>query len=200
MANMSRGTCGLVVTVVALFIACIGLLVALIVNSKNIDKSNTSTTVNEIKRDDIGNPIISGSTDDDYYSEIIEGGNPEPEPDDNKDDHAINNTLIFPWEKNPRLPKSVLPIHYDLFLHPDLTEGLFYGKVDIEVNSLEERDYFVVHVKDFMEISARLTKNDQPIDIMETIDYKKNEYFVIRTSETVPKGTYVIHFGKLLDT
>ena len=25
-----------------------------------------------------------------------------------------------PWEKNVRLPRSVLPLHYDLYLHPNL--------------------------------------------------------------------------------
>jgi hypothetical protein len=30
----------------------------------------------------------------------------------------------LPWEKDVRLPKNVLPIHYDLYLFPELEEGM----------------------------------------------------------------------------
>ena len=32
-----------------------------------------------------------------------------------------------PWEKDPRLPKHLIPLHYDLYLHPNLNTGLFNG-------------------------------------------------------------------------
>ncbi len=35
---------------------------------------------------------------------------------------------VYPWERDVRLPKSVVPLHYDLYLFPDLNEGLFTGK------------------------------------------------------------------------
>jgi hypothetical protein len=35
---------------------------------------------------------------------------------------------VHPWERDVRLPKSVVPLHYDLYLFPDLNEGLFTGK------------------------------------------------------------------------
>ena len=31
------------------------------------------------------------------------------------------------WEKDPRLPKHLLPLHYNLWLHPNLNTGLFSG-------------------------------------------------------------------------
>ena len=31
------------------------------------------------------------------------------------------------WEDDPRLPKHLLPLHYDLWLHPNLNTGLFSG-------------------------------------------------------------------------
>ena len=41
-----------------------------------------------------------------------------------KSDPAL---LEHPWEKNPRLSREVLPLHYDLYLHPDLESGTFMG-------------------------------------------------------------------------
>ena len=35
--------------------------------------------------------------------------------------------LTEPWQKDPRLPKHLIPLHYDLYLHPNLNTGLFNG-------------------------------------------------------------------------
>ncbi len=35
--------------------------------------------------------------------------------------------LNEPWEKDPRLPKHLIPLHYELYLHPNLNTGLFNG-------------------------------------------------------------------------
>ena len=32
-----------------------------------------------------------------------------------------------PWVIDPRLPKHLIPLHYDLWLHPNLVSGLFKG-------------------------------------------------------------------------
>ena len=103
--------------------------------------------------------------------------------------------MKLPWEKNVRLPQNVLPEHYDLYLFPELEEGMFSGKVDIHINSTEPRDYFMAHVK-YLDIQqAKLTRNGRDIDLMEAMEYKPNEFFVMRTAQTVPKGKYVMHFG-----
>ena len=31
------------------------------------------------------------------------------------------------WEENARLPEHLIPLHYELYLHPDLQEGTFKG-------------------------------------------------------------------------
>ena len=141
---------------------------------------------------------ISGSTDEDYFIPEVDA---EAEAESNADWDKLENeedesTLRLPWEKNVRLPQNVLPLHYDLYLFPMLDEGMFSGKVDIEVESQEPRDYFLAHVK-YLDIeTAKLTRNGVEIDLMEAMEYKPNEFFVMRTSQTVPKGKYIMHFGK----
>ena len=46
---------------------------------------------------------------------------------------------------------------------------------------------------------AWLTKNgnDKEIDLIEAKEYKPNEFFVMRTTNIVDPGKYIMHFGKL---
>ena len=95
-----------------------------------------------------------------------------------------------------RLPKSILPLHYELYLFPELETGMFSGKVDIEVDSQEARDYFLAHVKYLEIIDSKLTRNGNKIDLIEAMEYEPNEFYVMRTRDIVPAGKYVMHFGK----
>ena len=42
----------------------------------------------------------------------------------------------LPWETNIRLPRSVIPIHYDLYLFPELDTGLFSGNEPRVIHAL----------------------------------------------------------------
>ena len=48
--------------------------------------------------------------------------------------------LKEPWEKDPRLPKHLIPLHYDLYLHPNLNTGLFTGNKINSKSFLDVRD------------------------------------------------------------
>ena len=50
--------------------------------------------------------------------------------------------LKEPWEKDPRLPRHLIPLHYDLYLHPNLNTGLFTG------NRLNSKRFLDVTVRD----------------------------------------------------
>ena len=52
-----------------------------------------------------------------------------------------------PWQDDFRLPSTVHPDHYDLYLNPDLDTRKFSGKVTIHVTSSEARDFLLVHTK-----------------------------------------------------
>ena len=68
-----------------------------------------------------------------YLADVVrEGSNSEVKPRGHgggteESDPALPG-LKHPWEKNPRLSPEVLPLHYDLYLHPDLDSGTFMGK------------------------------------------------------------------------
>ena len=38
-------------------------------------------------------------------------------------------TVRKDWEENARLPEHLIPLHYQLYLHPDLQEGTFTGLI-----------------------------------------------------------------------
>jgi len=77
-----------------------------------------------------------------------------------------------------------------------LKNGSFSGKVDIFINSLEKRDYFLAHIKYLKIEKAWLTKNgnDKEIDLIEAMEYKPNEFYVMRTTNIVDPGKYIMHF------
>ena len=59
-----------------------------------------------------------------------EGGTAEPEGSEGRPlpEEEEELELHHPWEKEVRLPRSLVPLHYDLHLHPDLETGLFKGE------------------------------------------------------------------------
>ena len=70
---------------------------------------------------------------DSYHGEYLETGeeaNTELEPEAELKGGRRSNAalLVHPWEKNPRLSREVLPLHYELYLHPDLDSGTFMGE------------------------------------------------------------------------
>jgi len=57
------------------------------------------------------------------------------------------NGEVFPWQ-DIRLPSHTIPIHYDIFLHPNLTTFYMTGSVEILLTILEKTNFFVIHSKD----------------------------------------------------
>ncbi|XP_067424570.1 endoplasmic reticulum aminopeptidase 1-like isoform X3 [Emydura macquarii macquarii] len=52
----------------------------------------------------------------------------------------------FPWDKM-RLPKHVIPVHYDLLLHPNLTTLIFTGFARIEITVKQQTSSVILHSK-----------------------------------------------------
>ena len=189
---MNKSTGILASLVLGLAIACVGLLVGLLLKpDNNVDHQ----ALNNIKKPP-GTPIISESIESEDFEKAFDEPTNEGDSGGDTSDHESTTVLQLPWEKNVRLPKTVQPIHYDLYLYPQLEEGLFSGKVDIEVENSEATDHFLAHVK-YLDVQvAKLFKYGQEVELIETLEFKQNEFYVLRTGQTANPGTYVLHFGK----
>uniref|UniRef100_UPI003AAACCD0 endoplasmic reticulum aminopeptidase 2 isoform X1 n=1 Tax=Centroberyx gerrardi TaxID=166262 RepID=UPI003AAACCD0 len=69
--------------------------------------------------------------------------------------------LSFPWSRL-RLPRYIVPLHYHLHLHPDLTTLSFTGSVQIQIHVQNNTNWVVLHSKG-LQIS-KATVLDQNLD------------------------------------
>ena len=105
---------------------------------------------------------------------------PEPEPE-----------YVEAWEREVRLPAYLLPLHYDLYLHPDLETGLFSGRVTISISATAPTPHFLVHTK-YLDISDTNLRNEQgePIGFKRAFEYERNEFWVVELEQEAGVGVY----------
>ncbi|XP_012276537.1 glutamyl aminopeptidase [Orussus abietinus] len=107
---------------------------------------------------------------------------------------AIMTNREPPADLTFRLPQEVKPVHYDLYLHPDLEKGTFQGKVTISIDVVDKRSYIALHQKDLNITSTKLTTIDREINydipIKTTYNIEKLEVFVIATENDITDGLY----------
>ena len=97
-----------------------------------------------------------------------------------------------PW-KNNRLPVSVKPELYKIFLDPNLDTSAVSGNVTIEVTIKESTSNIILHAKD-MDIhkeSVRVTRSSSPLPISSQFNYSTNDYYVISLSSVLSEGDTV---------
>lgn len=105
-----------------------------------------------------------------------------------------------------RLPKEVIPIHYDLYFHPNLEKGTFFGKASILIDVQDDRRTIALHQKDLNITSVKLITygldKDYEIKISSISKPTKYEIFVISTENEIKSGLYNLSLefdGSLLD-
>ncbi|KAK3598030.1 hypothetical protein CHS0354_042397 [Potamilus streckersoni] len=120
------------------------------------------------------------------YSKIKEHDTPE---NVRSEDYVATNGKPFPW-KNVRLPDSVLPIEYNIFLHPNISLSVFQGVANILCKVQKETDFIIFHIKDLniSDYGVKLS-NGQNILVKENLEYKKNEQVYIRLERPLLTGT-----------
>lgn len=104
-------------------------------------------------------------------------------------DHQDNYTF--------RLPKEVNPIHYDIYLHPDLNNGTFVGKVNILLYILDKRGQIALHQKDLNITHIKLEINDpddrNEIELLPHFTVAKYELLVVPIKNGINPGIYNLY-------
>ncbi|XP_019110411.2 endoplasmic reticulum aminopeptidase 2 isoform X2 [Larimichthys crocea] len=67
--------------------------------------------------------------------------------------------LSFPWSRL-RLPRYIIPLHYRLLLHPNLTSLSFTGSVQIEIDVQNNTNWIVLHSKGLDITKATILNQD----------------------------------------
>ncbi|XP_076628645.1 glutamyl aminopeptidase [Colletes latitarsis] len=97
-----------------------------------------------------------------------------------------------------RLPRDVTPLHYDVYLHPDLDKGTFQGKVTILIDVLNRRNHIVVHQKDLNITSATLKTYDREenyeIKVLEIAQVSQHEMVTVTAENELHSGLYHLTF------
>ncbi|XP_021921672.1 glutamyl aminopeptidase-like [Zootermopsis nevadensis] len=123
---------------------------------------------------------------------------------------SVQKSAPKPWETDYHLPSATDPIHYDIFLHPDLSNLTFSGKVTITIRVKNPRSFLLVNAKYLDIYETRLTGPVAPdnegeerakagevreIDIGEAFEYKPNEFWVvvIKNNTELQPGIYSLH-------
>ena len=98
-----------------------------------------------------------------------------------------------PWEEDVRLPRHIIPLHYDIYLHPNLETDLFSGHVTIQIEVTQPSQHLQLHTKDLNITRTELTTEDgHQVDILLAFEFGKNQFWVIQPVVTVQSGKYFL--------
>lgn len=99
-----------------------------------------------------------------------------------------------PWEANYRIPRTTLPHHYDLYLHPDLDTGRFSGRVGILIGVTAPMTYLVAHIK-YMNVTRTELKGQSGdvIPLQDQFEYEPNQFWVVLPRDTLQPGNYTLN-------
>ena len=118
--------------------------------------------------------------------------------------HSLaTNGEVFPWP-DIRLPPNVHPVHYELFLHPNLTTFAMTGSVEILLTVDRETNFFVVHSKDLnvSEVTV-FTVTGKPIEVKKFLLSKNQEQLYIELTNpimpSVRNYTLKVTFERILE-
>nr|XP_040229267.2 glutamyl aminopeptidase isoform X1 [Anopheles coluzzii] len=92
-----------------------------------------------------------------------------------------------------RLPRHIRPVHYELWLQPDLQRETFSGRVGIELNVSESTNYIVLHSKKLSiteTVLRTLGTGAEEVTIARAYELPEHEYWVIETQGEIGAGAY----------
>ncbi|KAH0628103.1 hypothetical protein JD844_008826 [Phrynosoma platyrhinos] len=94
-----------------------------------------------------------------------------------------------------RLPKDVLPFHYDLLIHPNLTTLTFTGLAKIEINVIQQTSAVILHSKYLQITKAVIQEAKESINVNKAVtilEYPPFEQIALVVTEPMQLGNYII--------
>lgn len=109
---------------------------------------------------------------------------------------------IFPWH-DIRLPPFIKPVHYSLFMHPNLVTFENSGSVNITFQVTMQTNFIVLHSKELnLSRTVILEGDEKEIPVIQTLEYPKHEQLYIEVEgslKTYQEYTLWIDFKKHLE-
>ncbi len=101
------------------------------------------------------------------------------------------------WEDqlsdNPfRLPRNVIPVHYDLLLEPDLDAFTFSGQVSIQLGVVEASDEIVLNCAEIEMQSVVLRGEGTEIEVSGIVHDDEFDRATLSLADTAKPGTYTL--------
>ncbi|KAM5298200.1 endoplasmic reticulum aminopeptidase 1 [Ctenodactylus gundi] len=112
----------------------------------------------------------------------------------------------FPWNKM-RLPENVIPVHYDLMIHVNLSTQTFWGTTEIEITANQPTSTIILHSHNLQISKAILKKGAQgrpSEELMKVLEYPQHEQIALLTLEPLlvehPYTLVIEYVANLSDT
>ena len=105
-----------------------------------------------------------------------------------------------------RLSKDVKPVKYDLFIHPNLKDETFEGKVSILIHVKQQQNYIMLHQQALNIRSVNVLSDGQKkgkeVEVEEHYPIEEKEVYIIQVKDPLEVGEYKLDltfFGSLRD-
>jgi aminopeptidase 2 len=89
------------------------------------------------------------------------------------------------------LPKNVTPIHYDLWIEPDLSSFTYKGNVSIQLEVLEETTTIVLNTFEIEVQHVKILKEDEPIGTPTCSQDIFQQQLTVLVGQKIPAGSFV---------
>nr|XP_012629235.1 endoplasmic reticulum aminopeptidase 1 isoform X1 [Microcebus murinus] len=110
------------------------------------------------------------------------------------------NGTPFPWNQM-RLPEHVIPVHYDLMIHANLTTLTFWGTTEVEITASQPTSAIILHSHHLQISKATLRKGagERPLEEpLRVLEHRAHEQIALLAPEPLRVGlpyTVVIHYA-----
>lgn len=91
---------------------------------------------------------------------------------------------IFPWH-DIRLPPFIMPVHYSLFMHPNLETFENSGSVNITFQVSMQTNFIVLHSKELNLSRTVILGDDKEIVVIQRLEFPKHEQLYIEIEGTL---------------